>query len=102
MVVRPRAMQGFPPDPAPRPKVPSMIRGKKEDGLLRNFPFFTNIPITGDAHGRGDGLPEDCPGNGQTTTGRLSSEDSDWVKRHGWSTDFTIVASGIFSPETIM
>ena len=67
MVVRPRAMQGFPPAPPPRPKVPSMIRGKKEDGLLRNFPFFTNIPITGDAHGRGDGLLDDCPGNRQST-----------------------------------
>jgi hypothetical protein len=79
-----------------------MIRGKKEDGFLRNFPFFTNISITGDAHGRGDGLLDDCPGNCQSTTGRLSSEDSDRVKSHGWSTDFTIVASGIFSPETII
>jgi hypothetical protein len=33
-----------------------MIWGKKEDGFLRNFPFFTNISITGDAHGRGDVL----------------------------------------------
>jgi hypothetical protein len=40
-----------------------MIWGKKEDGFLRNFPFFTNISITGDAHGRSDGLLDDCPGN---------------------------------------
>lgn len=37
-----------------------------------------------------------------TCSGRLSIEDSDWEIIHCWSTDFTIVASGIFSPETIM